>query len=35
MAGVTTITKELSLVVNGQTTVSRAATRDELIYELG
>jgi sulfur carrier protein len=35
MAGVTTITKELSLVVNGQATVSRATTLAELISELG
>jgi len=35
MAGVTTITRELSLVVNGQAMVSRAATLAELISELG
>jgi sulfur carrier protein len=35
MAVVTTIAKELSLVVNGQATVSRAATLAELISELG
>lgn len=35
MAGVATKTEELSLVVNGQTAVSRAATLAELISELG
>jgi sulfur carrier protein len=35
MAVVTTIAKELRLVVNGQATVSRAATLAELISELG
>lgn len=35
MAGVITIAKELSLVVNGQATISRAATLAELISELG
>ena len=35
MAGVTAATKGTSLVVNGQATVSRAATLAELIVELG
>ena len=35
MAGVTAATKGTSLVVNGQATVSLAATLAELIVELG
>ena len=35
MAGVATAAKDLSLVVNGQATVTRAATLAELILELG
>ena len=35
MAGVATAAKDLSLVVNGQATTSRAATLAELISELG
>lgn len=35
MAGVTTATKGMSLVVNGQAAVLRAATLAELIAELG
>jgi sulfur carrier protein len=35
MAGVTTATKEMSLVVNGRTKLSRAGTLAELISELG
>ncbi|MFM9851063.1 MAG: sulfur carrier protein ThiS [Hyphomicrobiaceae bacterium] len=35
MAGVTTATKNMSLVVNGQAKVSRAITLAELILELG
>ena len=35
MAGVTTVAKELSLVVNGQALISRAETLAELISELG
>lgn len=35
MAGVTTATKGMSLVVNGQAKVSRAATLAALIAELG